>query len=460
MKHRLYLLLLLTCCTIGLSAKPSGEAAKPAVSETPYITPHTYYFIASQGESYSRERVIYNSSRLAGAALRWGDRTVDENALWRFVDAGNDTYRLQNCGSRLFVAKPEVSKALNCITTTGRKKEAALFRIHSLKEEGCVWLEPEDGRALCAQQQYNFLVARENGAHETSARWQLTPATTQEQAQAAANARTARKGYKPIWNEEFDRDGLPDKNIWNFEKGFVRNHEDQWYQEGNAVQKDGCLVITGRKERRPNPDYEAGSREWGKQREYIEYTSSSLTTARKMDFLYGRIEVRAQIPCYSGSWPAIWMHGYPETAGEWPSSGEIDILEYYRDMTLANVVWASKERFVGNWETRHVPVTGYWMKRFEGWDTAFHTWRMDWDEEAIKLYLDDELITVCALSRTVNEGRWHRAENPFHTPMYLMLNLALGSRTAGTIDDSRMPMEYRVDYVRVWQQPRHIAGKR
>ncbi|MCM1108277.1 MAG: family 16 glycosylhydrolase [Clostridium sp.] len=419
----------------------------------------TYYFITSQGQDYCRQRVIYNTSRQAGAALRWGDRTLDEHALWRFVPAGDGTYRLQNCATKLYVARYEAGQQLGCITTTGQKKEAGLFRMNTTADGNAVWISYPDGKALHAQQRYNFVVPWDGHADGSASCWSLTPVHKDELAQAAANARISRKGYRPVWNEEFNRDGAPDTTVWNYEQGFVRNHEDQWYQPDNAVQQDGCLMITGRREHKPNPWYEAGSNEWGRQRETIEYTSSSLTTAYKMDFLYGRIEVRAQIPCHSGSWPAIWMHGYRETAGEWPSSGEIDIMEYYRDMTLANVVWASPRRFVGNWESRHVPVTGYWMKRFPGWENQFHTWRMDWDEEAIKLYLDDELITVCALNRTENEGHWHQADNPFRTPQYLMLNLALGGQSGGRIDDSRMPMVYRVDYVRVYQQPRHITGR-
>ena len=57
--------------------------------------------------------------------------------------------------------------------------------------------------------------------------------------------------YRLIWSDEFDVDGAPAAH-WNYENGFVRNHEDQWYQPENAEVKDGCLVITARLEDRPN----------------------------------------------------------------------------------------------------------------------------------------------------------------------------------------------------------------
>ncbi|HOV72038.1 MAG TPA: glycoside hydrolase family 16 protein, partial [Dysgonamonadaceae bacterium] len=148
--------------------------------------------------------------------------------------------------------------------------------------------------------------------------------------------------YELVWSDEFDKDGKPNPAYWSFEKGFVRNQELQWYQEDNAYCKDGVLIIEGRHEKRPNPLYEKGAADWRKSRPFIEYTSSSLKTARKKEFLYGRFEIRARIPLESGSWPAIWTLG---TTMEWPSCGEIDMMEYYRinnvPHILANVAWGT-----------------------------------------------------------------------------------------------------------------------
>ena len=58
-------------------------------------------------------------------------------------------------------------------------------------------------------------------------------------------------GWKLVWHDEFDTEGAPDKTVWHFEKGFVRNHEDQWYQEDNAYCHGGLLVFEGRAEKLP-----------------------------------------------------------------------------------------------------------------------------------------------------------------------------------------------------------------
>ena len=81
-----------------------------------------------------------------------------------------------------------------------------------------------------------------------------------------------------LWSDEFDGSGPVDPEKWAFENGFLRNEELQWYQSENAVREDGILVIEGRQERRPNPNFEAGSNDWKTNREFIEYTSSSINT--------------------------------------------------------------------------------------------------------------------------------------------------------------------------------------
>ena len=76
---------------------------------------------------------------------------------------------------------------------------------------------------------------------------------------------------------------------------------------------------------------------------------------------------------------------------------------------------------------------------------------MDWDETAIKLYLDDELLNEIPLSETIN-GTIGMRTNPFRKSQYLLLNLALGGINGGEIDDKGIPMHYEIDYVRVYQK--------
>ena len=112
--------------------------------------------------------------------------------------------------------------------------------------------------------------------------------------------------YKLVWSDEFNKPGKPDSTVWSFEDGFVRNEELQWYQPDNAFCEKGLLIIEGRKEKVRNTEYNKEGKSWKQARKYAFYTSSSLKTAGKKEFLYGRIEVRAKIPVGGGAWPAIW----------------------------------------------------------------------------------------------------------------------------------------------------------
>lgn len=270
----------------------------------------------------------------------------------------------------------------------------------------------------------------------------------------------AQSDWQLVWSDEFNTDGPLDTSVWNFEQGYARNEEAQWYQQDNAVCKDGLLVIEARKEQnRKNPLYVVGSNDWRTKREFVEYTSSSVNTAGKKEFLYGRFEVKARIPVAKGAWPAIWTLG---SSMEWPSCGEIDIMEYYQikgiPHILANAAWGTDRQWRAKWNSQATPYSHFTEKDAD-WASKFHIWRMDWDEEAIKLYLDDELLNEIPLSSTIN-GRIGKGTNPFTKPQYLLLNLALGGINGGPIDETALPMKYEIDYVRVYQKEKGIeSGK-
>ncbi len=257
-------------------------------------------------------------------------------------------------------------------------------------------------------------------------------------------------GWKLIWSDEFDGNGAVDESKWNFERGFVRNEEYQWYQPQNAYKLDGILMLEGRLDSIPNPRYEEGSRDWKRNRPYARYSSASINTRGKFDFQYGRLEVRARIPAVRGSWPAIWTLG---TTMGWPNNGECDVMEYYevngQPTILANAAWGGERRYQAVWNTKRIPYT-HFLEKSPFWGEEFHIWRMDWDEDFIRLYLDDELLNEVDLSKTIN-GSIGEHRNPFHQPHYILLNLALGGQNGGEPIADAFPMRYEIDWVRVYK---------
>ena len=163
-------------------------------------------------------------------------------------------------------------------------------------------------------------------------------------------------GYKLVWHDEFDVDGRPNSANWRYENGFVRNEELQWYQADNARVEGGLLVIEGRRERVTNPNYQAGSTDWKTNRQYAEYTSSSLLTSGLHSWQFGRLEMLGRIVAKAGLWPAWWTLG---VSGEWPSNGEVDIMEYYNGKVLANVACGTTTRWTAKWDSATKAVSSF-----------------------------------------------------------------------------------------------------
>lgn len=253
-------------------------------------------------------------------------------------------------------------------------------------------------------------------------------------------------GYKLVWSEEFNQEGKLDSKIWSYEHGFVRNNELQWYQSDNANCSGGVLRIEGRRENIKNPNYIEGSTDWKTSREYANYSASSVTTAGTHSWLYGRFEIRAKIPAVKGAWPAIWTLGIDK---EWPLNGEVDLMEFYRindvPSILANAAWGTNIRWNAKWDGSNKPLS-HFTDKDPDWANKFHIWRMDWDKNFIRLYLDDELLNEIDLSQTINPDGF----NPFHQPQYLLLNLAIGGN-GGDPSQTKFPLIYEIDYVRVYQ---------
>ena len=93
----------------------------------------------------------------------------------------------------------------------------------------------------------------------------------------------------PVWQDEFNYNGLPDSAKWNYDVGGHGwgNNEAQYYTRSgsNASVGEGKLTITARKEAMEDKPY----------------TSARLVSKNKGDFLYGRVEVRAKLPSGRGT---------------------------------------------------------------------------------------------------------------------------------------------------------------
>lgn len=253
-----------------------------------------------------------------------------------------------------------------------------------------------------------------------------------------------KEGYKLVWADEFNSNGKPDSSSWKYEQGFVRNEELQWYQADNTWCENGKLIIEARKENKPNPGFIKGSKSWRNSRENILYTSSSINTSGRHSWQYGRFVMRGKIDVSSGLWPAWWTLG---VSGEWPSNGEIDIMEYYKGKILANIAVGTKKRYNAEWHSKTKSIDELGGAK---WASKFHIWRMDWTPRNISLFVDDQLLIKVDMSSLYNKDGSNT--NPFMQPHYMLLDLAMGGMNGGELGNTKFPNRFEVDYVRVYQK--------
>lgn len=234
----------------------------------------------------------------------------------------------------------------------------------------------------------------------------------------------------PVWADEFDYSGKPNSAKWGYDIGGNGwgNNELQYYSDNisNASVADGKLTITARKE-------SVGGKE---------YSSARLVTKDKGDWTYGRFEIKAKLPTGKGTWPAIWMLPTDWSYGNWPKSGEIDIMEhvgYDQDRVHVTVHTEAYNHGIGTQKgaSKVVPNAS----------TEYHLYRIDWTPFAIRGYIDNQMMY-----EFINEGKGYAAW-PFDKRFHLLLNIAVGGNWGGAqgVDASVYPQTMEIDYVRVYK---------
>lgn len=261
----------------------------------------------------------------------------------------------------------------------------------------------------------------------------------------------ARRG-KLLSREEFEVPGVPDPVRWDYERGFRRNRELQFYTDRpeNVRVENGYLVLEARRENlQPNPQYRKNSRKWFEQRPYYSITSGMVVSKTPFTFGAGtRIDIRAKIPTGPGLWPAIWGVGVNNLLENgrkaWPACGEIDILEYF--YKIPNSVSMGNLHYTGP-AGKLMQYTGMSPLGFDpGLD--WHLYSLEWDRDEMRFYFDDFLVMLWPVP--------NQAANPdlsFEQEFQIRLNLALrdSSTQTGILAVDDLPKQFLVDYIRIYK---------
>lgn len=253
--------------------------------------------------------------------------------------------------------------------------------------------------------------------------------------------------FELVWSDEFNLPaGSPiDPASWTCEVGGWGwgNNEHQYYTtstDNAAHDGNGSLVITAIEEDfvAEDPEEDCSYNDG-----VCRYTSARCITEGKVEYLHGRVEMRAKIPTGQGIWPAFWMLGDDFREVGWPQTGEIDIMENVGGRPLEITGTIHGPGYAGG------ASIGRKLIGDEPWTNDFHVYAIDWDPFVIRFYVDGELYGIISINDlfTTNEEDW-----VFEHPFFLLINIAVGGNYPGYPDETTVfPQEYVIDYIRWYQ---------
>ena len=235
--------------------------------------------------------------------------------------------------------------------------------------------------------------------------------------------------YALIWHDEFDS-GVLDENVWSK----IPRSKAAWAVHMTPDERlygfeDGNLVLRGMVN-----DFLPKDKE--------EFLTGGVWSKYKKTFGFGRIEVRAKFDVAQGYWPAIWMLPQSTKTVNWPHGGEIDIMEHFGESPYVNHTVHS--HYTYNLRKRKRPPYVAYPMYNEG---QYNTYGME--------RFQDSLVFSVNGRRTMNYPRYRKGANdqfPFSQhDYYLILDAQLGNDGSPSINQSKLPVELRIDYVRYYE---------
>ncbi|KAF8631464.1 hypothetical protein AX15_002401 [Amanita polypyramis BW_CC] len=192
--------------------------------------------------------------------------------------------------------------------------------------------------------------------------------------------------------------------------------------------------------------------------------SARINTKGKKNVKYGKVEIKAKLPKGDWLWPAIWMLPEQNTYGNWPSSGEIDILEARGNSPSYPAQGSNYVRSSVNYgplPTLLNQIYGWYSIKRSSFDQNFHVYGFEWDKDFMRFYTDSRVNGMLNIRLTGEKNSfWQRggfpqtAQNgsakvavdnpwdssgpsaPFDQPFYLIIDLAVGG-TSGWFPDNK-----------------------
>lgn len=236
------------------------------------------------------------------------------------------------------------------------------------------------------------------------------------------------KKWKLVWEDDFDGNEIDSTKWSRIPKG-----ESDWNKHMSTVDEvfrleNGSLYLRGIN----NPDTTKDPRP---------FITGGIWSKNKFAFQYGRIEIRAKLGSAQGAWPAMWMLAELDKYGKYPLNGEIDIMEHLNYDTI--IYQTTHSHYTLNLGQKDNPPHG---------GTApvnvneYNVYGISWYPNKIVFQLNGKDTFTYPRVEGVDKSQW-----PYDQPFFILIDQQLGGNWVGQVDQSQLPVEMEIDWVKVYQ---------
>ena len=190
--------------------------------------------------------------------------------------------------------------------------------------------------------------------------------------------------------------------------------------------------------------------------------SARIRSVNSFSFKYGKLEVRARLPKGDWIWPAIWLLPRQFSYGDWPASGEIDLVEargneklFTKDNVSIGIDQVGSTLHWGPFFAANSFDRTHATKNLKNGTFAdnFHLFSFQWDENGMDFFVDNQKILHVDPGQN---GFWQFGDfakrfpgisnpwangakmAPFDKDFYIIMNVAVGG-TGGYFKDTFHP---------------------
>jgi beta-glucanase (GH16 family) len=153
------------------------------------------------------------------------------------------------------------------------------------------------------------------------------------------------------------------------------------------------------------------------------------------------MEARIRVPYGNGLWPAFWSLGNDIEEVDWPTCGEIDIMENIGvEPSIAHGTIHGPGYSGGN------GIGGSYVLPAGNLSDDFYTFAIEWTPDQIRWFIDDTNYFTATVTDIPSGTQW-----VYDHAFFLLLNVAVGGNWPGNPDETTtFPQTMHVDYVRVY----------